>query len=96
VKQSDLVLLPGITGREYNLGIDPGSPAAVEVDQSVGGQPRSIVTGQHQPGMGDNETVDGLSETEEAIRAAAEGQAEAEDFEELPVFDRADAIPKII
>jgi hypothetical protein len=46
--------------------------------------------------MGANETVDGLSGTEEAIRAAAEDEAEADDFEDLPVFDRADAISKII
>jgi hypothetical protein len=53
------------------------------------------VTGQHQPGMGANETVDGLSETEEAVRAAAEDETEVDDFES-PVFDRGDSMPKII
>ena len=94
VKESDRALLPGITGRKD--GVDPASLAAVDVDQPIGAQPRSAVTGQHQPGMGANETVDGLSGTEEAVRAAAEDEAEADDFEDLPVFDRADAIPKII
>jgi hypothetical protein len=74
VKQSDRVLLPGITGKEDDLGADPASPAAVDVDQPVGAQPRSAVTGQHQPGMGANETVDGLSGTEEAVRAARGGR----------------------
>jgi len=96
MKESDRALLPGITGREDDLGVDPASLAAVDVDQPIGAQPRSAVTGQHQPGMGANETVDGLSGTEEAVRAAAEDEAEADDFEDLPVFDRADAIPKII
>jgi hypothetical protein len=96
VKESDRALLPGITGREDDLGVDPGSLAAVDVNQPIGAQPRSAVTRQHQPGMGANETVDGLSGTEEAIRAAAEDETEADDFEDLPVFDRADAIPKII
>jgi hypothetical protein len=78
------------------LGVDPGSLAAVDINQPIGAQPRSAVTGQHQPGMGANEKVDGLSGTEEAIRAAAEDETEADDFADLPVFDRADATPKII
>jgi hypothetical protein len=96
VKESDRALLPGITGREDDLGVDPGSLAAVDVNQPIGARPRSAVTGQDQPDVGANETVDGLSGTEEAVRAAAEDEAEADDFEDLPVFDRADAIPKII
>jgi hypothetical protein len=97
VKASDRPLLPGIAGREDDLGADPGSPAAVDIEQPIGAQPRSAVTGQHQPGMGANETVDGLSGTEEAVRAAAEDDIEVDDFEDdTPVFDRADAIPKII
>src|SRR5215204_1310489 len=70
VKESDRALLPGITGREDDLGVDPASLAAVDVDQPIGAQPRSAVTGQHQPGMGANETVDGLSCMEEALRPA--------------------------
>src|SRR3982750_4735894 len=91
VKEPDRALLPGVTGREDNLGSDPASPAAMDIEQPIGAQPRSAVTGQHQPGMGANETVDGLSGTEEAVRAAAEDDAEADDFEDLPLFDRADA-----
>jgi hypothetical protein len=88
VRGSDEALLPGISGREDDLGADPASPAAVDVDQPIGAQPRSALTGQHQPGMGADETVDGLSGTEEAVRAAAEDEIEVNDFEELPVFDR--------
>jgi hypothetical protein len=96
VSASDRPLLPGITGREDDLGADPASPAAVDVDQPIGAQPRSAITGQHQPGMGADETVDGLSGTEEALRAAAEDETEVDDLEDTPVFDRADVIPKII
>ena len=93
VSASDRPLLPGITGREDDLGADPASPTAVDVDQPIGAQPRSA---QHQPGMGADETVDGMSDTEEALRAAAEDETEADDLEDTPVFDRADVIPKII
>jgi len=95
VKESEQVLLPGITGREDDLGADPASPAAVDIDQPIGAQPRSTVTGQ-QSGTGEDETVDGLSASEEALRAAAEDETEVDDSEDTPVFDRADAIPKII
>jgi hypothetical protein len=96
VKASDQALLPGITGREDDVGADPASPAAVNNDQPIGGQPRSALTDQHQPGIGANETVDGLSDTEEAIRAAAEDDLEVDNFDDTPVFDRAEALPKII
>jgi len=95
VRGSDQVLLPGIAGREDDLGADPASPSVADVNQPVGARPRSDVTGQPQPGMGANETTDGLSETEEAVRAAAEDEEESLDLEE-PVFDRADSMPKII
>jgi hypothetical protein len=96
VNEADQALLPGITGREDDLGADPASPSALDVTQPVGARRRSDITGQHQPGMGANETTDGLSGTEEAVRAAAEDQTEGDDFQDIPVFDRADAIPKII
>jgi hypothetical protein len=96
VRASDRALVPGVTGREDDLGADPASPAAVDVDQPIGAQPRSDLTGQHEPGMGANDTVDGLSGTEEAVRAAAEDETEADELEDTPVFDRADVIPKII
>ena len=88
--------LAGIAGREDNLGADPASESRLDIAQPVGAVPRSEVTGVHQPGMGANETPDGLSGTEEAARRAAEDETEVDEFEELPVFDRADAIPKII
>jgi hypothetical protein len=96
VEASDQVVLPGITGREDDLGADPASHATADIQQPIGAQPRSAETGQHQPGMGANETIDGLSGTEESVRAAAEDETELDDLEELPVFDRADSIPRII
>jgi hypothetical protein len=88
-------VLPGVAGREDNLGADPASESSLDVAQPIGAVPRSEVTGAHEPGMGANETVDGLSDTEEAARSAAEGEAELEELDDLPVFDRADAMPKI-
>jgi hypothetical protein len=96
VDDADAPVLPGITGREDNQGADPASESSLDIAQPVGAVPRSEVTGAHEPGMGANETIDGLSGTEEDARRAAEDETEVDDFEELPVFDRADAIPKII
>jgi hypothetical protein len=96
VSDADATVLPGITGRDDHLGADPGSDSKLDIDQPIGAQPRSTVTGRHEPGMGANETEDGLSDTEETLRRAAEDETEVDDFEELPVFDRADAIPKIL
>jgi hypothetical protein len=94
--ESDGLLLPGITGREDNLGADPVSESSLDVSQPIGAEPRSAVTGRHEPGMGANETVDGLSGNEEAVRRAAEDETEAGGFDDLPVFDRAESMPKII
>jgi len=80
----------------FDLGADPAFPVAVDVDQPVGAQPRSDLTGHQEPGMAATETVDGFNGTEEAVRAAAEDETEADEFEDTPVFDRADVIPKII
>src|SRR5215218_2264571 len=88
VDETDAPALPGIAGREDNLGADPASESSLDIAQPVGAVPRSEVTGAHQPGMGANETADGLSGTEEALRSAAEDETEVDDFEELPVFDR--------
>ena len=93
---ADAQVLPGISGREDNQGADPASETSLDITQPIGAVPRSEVTGAHEPGMGANETIDGLSGTEESARRAAEDETEADDFEDLPVFDRADAIPKII
>jgi hypothetical protein len=52
----------------------------------------------HDSGSAANETVDGLDATTEALRHAAEDTpsgAAPDDVEKTPVFDRADAAPKI-
>jgi hypothetical protein len=79
---------------------EPSEAAAVAAEESqapVGGRPASAVTGRHDPGTGANETIDGLSGTEEMTRELAEDvPTESDDAEDpLPVFDRADAIPKL-
>jgi hypothetical protein len=96
VNDADAALLTGVTGREDNLGADPASESQLDIEQPIGAQPRSQITAYHDPGTGAQETEDGLSETEESLRRAAEDETEADDFEDLPVFDRADAIPKIL
>jgi hypothetical protein len=67
-----------------------------EASKPIGAHPRSEVTGRHDAGSGANETVDGLTPTEEAIRRGAEdkpiGGSERED---VPVFDRGQAPPKV-
>ena len=84
VSPSDAAALPGPTGREGRRL--EGSEAA----EPVAGQPRSGVTGRHDAGSGANETVDGLTASEEAIRRGAEetpiGAREIE--LDLPVFDQ--------
>jgi hypothetical protein len=92
--------LPGPTGRDDGQGAEPGSASAEDVAQPVGAQPRSNVTGRHDPGTGANETVDGLSATEEMTRRQAEDTApdaidDDEGEEEMPVFDRAETIGKL-
>jgi hypothetical protein len=96
VNDADSALLNGVTGREDNLGADPASDSQLDINQPIGAQPRSQITAYHEPGTGAQETEDGLSETEELLRRAVEDETEADDFEDLPVFDRADAIPKIL
>ena len=86
--------LSGPTGHEDNKGADPGTMAAEEITQPVGAEPRSAVTGRHDPGTGANETVDGLSGTEEMTRRAAEDTAPGERKRDTPVFDRGQEIPK--
>jgi len=85
LQETDAAALVGPTGRQVPSGI-------------VGGRPRSEITGRHDPGSGANETVDGLSSSEEELRRAAEDipvGAPVADVEELPVFDRADTMPKV-
>lgn len=52
----------------------------------------------HDAGSQANETTDGLDDTSEALRRAAEDTpsgAKPDDVEAVPVFDRADLPPKI-
>ena len=90
VSETDAAALPSSTGRETST-----SPS--DIARPVGTRPRSEVTGRHDAGSGANETVDGLTSSEEATRRGAEdipiGAPERE-IEDLPVFDRGDAIPK--
>ena len=68
--------------------------AAIAAVKDAGMHAYADVVQNHR--MGADETVDGMSDTEEALRAAAEDETEADDLEDTPVFDRADVIPKII
>jgi hypothetical protein len=73
-------------------------PTGREVPSSIGGRPRSEVTGRHDAGSGANETIDGLTSSEEELRRHAEEVplgAPAKELEELPVFDRGDALPEV-
>ena len=92
VSETDAAALPSGTGRETN------STGPSDIATSMSARPRSEVTGRHDAGSGANETVDGLTSSEEATRRGAEdipiGAPERE-LEDLPVFDRADALPKV-
>jgi hypothetical protein len=74
------------------------STAPSGMARPIGARPRSEVTGSHDAGTGANETRDGLTFSEEATRRGAEetpiGVPERE-LEDLPVFDRAGALPKV-
>jgi len=90
VIDADAAALPSPTGRETS--------SIEEADVSIADNRRSEVTGRHDPGSGANETADGLTSLEEAIRRGAEDTpigAPERELEDLPVFDRADALPKI-
>jgi hypothetical protein len=71
--------------------------SAADAVQPVGAVPRSQETGGHDAGSGANETIDGLTETEEALRRATEESVPgaADDLDDVPVFDRADLLPKL-
>ena len=76
---SDRPLLPSETGREEGLAEDETmSDFEAEVSSHpLGGRPRSDITGDLEPGS-TNETVDGLDETEDAVRRAAEERPAAQ------------------
>jgi len=88
VSERDAAALPSSTGRET---------AENDISRPIGAHRRSEVTGRHDAGSGANETTDGLTSLEEALRRAAEDTptgAPEEQLEDVPVFDRADALPK--
>jgi hypothetical protein len=95
----DAVLLESPTGREDHLGMAEASRVvAGEIKKPVGAKPRSEVTGRHDAGSGANETLDGLTSAEEALRQGAEDiptGAPGERIEDVPVFDRGDMPPKV-
>ena len=92
VSETDAAALPSVTGGER------GNTAPSDIARPIGARPRSEVTGRHDAGSGANETVDGLTSSEEAIRRGAENipiGAPERELEDLPVFDRAGALPKV-
>ena len=97
LRPDEAVLVATPLGRESTPGAEPGTLTAADAVRPVGAVPRSQETGRHDSGSGANETIDGLTETEEALRQAAEDTApgQADDLEDVPVFDRADLLPKV-
>jgi hypothetical protein len=49
VSESDAPVLPGITGRDDNLGADPGSVSALDIAQPIAAESRKAVTGRTTP-----------------------------------------------
>ncbi len=70
-----------------------------EADPVTTGRRVSDRTNIHDEGSDANDTADGLTESEEAVRQAAEdvptGGSLAGGTESVPVFDRGDLPPKI-
>jgi hypothetical protein len=87
------------TGREDHLGLaEAGATAGSEINKPIGAQPRSRITGRHDAGSDANETDDGLTAADEALRRAAEDMPTGGDDNvdaDVPVFDRAGALPKV-
>lgn len=74
VAPADRAVLETPGGRADNAGVDRGSSGIFEAEVAsipVGARPMSEITAHHDAGSA-NETIDGLDETEEAVRAAAE------------------------
>src|SRR5207247_1019098 len=83
----------GPGGREIE-----SSDLSAEINKPIGARPRSEVTGRHDAGSGANETVDGLTSSEEAVRRGAEDvpiKAPKEATDDVPVFERAGTLPKV-
>jgi hypothetical protein len=83
-------MLSDVTGLEADRAFQD------DASKPIGAHPRSEVTGRHDAGSGANETVDGLTPTEEAIRRGAEDKpVGGPEREDMPVFDRGQAPPKV-
>jgi hypothetical protein len=89
---------------DERIETDPVRPedASVRPDQDAPISDRrrvSDTTNVHDAGSDANDTLDGLTEQEEAVRHAAEdiptGQDPAGKTEAIPVFDRASKPPKV-
>lgn len=77
-------------------GSELGTVAAEYDHQPTGILPRSTMTARHDAGSDANESIDGLNETDEMTRQAAEDvPAESEEVEDTPVFDPGGALPKV-
>ncbi|ESX91756.1 hypothetical protein [Mesorhizobium sp. LNJC403B00] len=91
IRPEDAAVLDSPVGHEDRHGAEPGFVGADDVDQPIGARPRSEITGRHDEGAGANDTIDGLSETEELTRSYAEdiptGDNDEEE-EDIPVFER--------
>jgi hypothetical protein len=89
VLPQDTPALDGITGRENDQGAEPGALNADDVRKPVGARPAPHEN--HALDMDDDETVDGLSPTEEALRRNAEDTPSGETRSDIPVFDRGES-----
>lgn len=77
-----------------------GEAARPEMENLVPDKPQATErTKAHDAGSDANDTVDGLTESEEAMRQAAEdiptGQDSADSAESVPVFDRGSLPPRV-
>lgn len=92
----DRALLENEMGHEDHQGAVQPSEAFDDTTKPIGARRRSEETNVHLDGEGGVETRDGLSESEEATRHAAEDREDREARKvERPVFDRGDTPPKV-
>ncbi len=91
VNQQDVPALDGITAREDDLGAEPGALDQDDIVKPIGAHPVN-----EGPNLDDDQNDEGLTPSEEALVRNIEnipsGEAPEED---VPVFDRGEAAPKI-
>jgi hypothetical protein len=94
---NEAVAAESVSEREDSQGAEPGTMAAGDVRKPIGARPESLVSGRHDEGSDANETEDGLTESEEAMRKAVEDlpTGTTDNPDDIPVFDRGDALPRI-